>query len=332
MKNRKIYFYFTALFAAVFVLSACFNYMDTAGNTGGIRINLGSSSSRYTVSDDEKVAMTYTVTLTSPGQKPVTEILSGVASKTIKVFPGTWDVKIEAEQKRSGNQYRVLKGYGEVADVVVEAEKITEKVVNMTTTATRVYTWDDLCNDLADTALGNNLEYIEIADNLTATKTAESRGTVRRKIILCAEKNISIERGSALKAPLLKIYNVLVLEGKITIDGDKQGSGNDNTSALINVENGGHLEMQDEVTLCNNFSSEGGGVCVAGGRFDMRGGTISGNTADRGGGVFVGPNAVSFTKTGGTIYGANSGDLSNKANAAGGGHAVYINGIGHDTY
>jgi hypothetical protein len=331
MKNRKRYFYFTALFAAVFGLSACINYLNTADNTGNIRINLGNPSSRYSVSDDEKVAMTYTVTLTSPGQETITETFSGVASKTIKVLPGTWDVKIEAEQKRTGSQYRVFKGHGEVTDVVVEAEKVTEKDVNMTITAMRAYTWDDLCGDLADSGL-KNLEYIEIADNMTAVKTADSIATVRAFNTLRAEKNITIKRGSALKDPLFNILNSLTLEGKITIDGDKEGSGSGSTSALINVVGGGSLTIRDEVTLRNNVSVDGGGVCVRGGSFTMRGGTISGNTAARGGGVFVGPNAVSFTKTGGTIYGANSGNLSNKANAAGGGHAVYINGIGHDTY
>jgi hypothetical protein len=209
--------------------------------------------------------------------------------------------------------------------VVVEAEKITDKDINMTITVTRVYTWDELCGDLTDTAL-TSLEYIEIANDLTAAKTAELRGSGQiSSRIVKAEKDVTIKRGSSLKDPLFKILSSLTLEGKITIDGDKGGSGNDSTSALLNVEAGGHLIIRDEVTLRNNNSIDGGGVYVKrGGRFTMSGGTISGNTAGRGGGVFV--ENTGFTKTGGTIYGFNSGSLSNQASVAGGGYAVYYYG------
>jgi hypothetical protein len=328
MKNRKNIICIAALCVAVFGLSACFN-LDTDDNQGSIHINLGSVGERLTVNDIEKENMTYSITLTSDGQKTITDKFNS-AARIIKVPVGIWAVKIEAEQERSGRQYRVLKGRGDTeTGVEVIAGEITPVVVNMTTTATRVYTWDDLCSDLADTAL-KNLEYIEIADNLIATKTAESRGTVRREINIRAGKNITIDRGSVLKAPLFRIYNALTLEGKIIFDGGKESSGNDNTSALLNVELGGHLIMRDEVTLRNNNSFNGGGVYVeTGGRFTMSGGTISGNTADRGGGVFV--RTDGFNKTGGTIYGIDPNSLlSNQASAAGGGHAVYINGIGRD--
>jgi hypothetical protein len=327
MKNRKRYIYFTALFAMVFGLSACFNYLDNAGNTGSIRINLGSVGDRLAVTDIEKEKMTYTITLTSDdGKEPITRKFSNVGKTIIiEVSEGSWDIEIEAEQERTGSQYRVLKGRGKTEDQIVNAGEITPVVVDMTTTATRVYTWDDLCNDLADNDL-KNLDYIQIAANLTATRTAESRGTIRIENILRAEKDITITRGKGLKDPLFRIRNRFILEGNITLDGDND---NDNTSALLNVEGGGHLIIRDEVNLRNNFSIEGGGVCVKnGGNFTMRGGTISGNTAGRGGGVFV--ENSGFNKTGGTIYGFGSGSLSNIANTAGGGFAVYINGESFD--
>jgi hypothetical protein len=321
MKDVKRIIYFTALFAAVLGLSACFNYMDTADNTGSIRINLGSAGERLAVTDIEKENMTYTITLTSDGQETITDKFIS-AAKTIKVPVGTWTVEIKAEGEKPDIKYRALKGNGKETNVVVNAGEITPVVINMTTTATRVYTWDDLCGDLADTALKDDLEYIEIADNLTANKTAESRANIRTEIILRAVKDVTITRGKGLKDPLFRILNRFILEGNITLDGDND---NDSTSALLNVIRGSHLLIRDGVTLRNNFSIEGGGVCVEnGGNFTMSGGTISGNTADRGGGVFV--RTSGFTKTGGTIYGANSDNLSNIANTAGGGNAVYING------
>jgi hypothetical protein len=322
MKNRKIFIFITALCATIFGLSSCVNYTDTADNYGVIRINLGSAGERLAVTDTEKENMTYAITLKSDGQEDITgEFASG--NIFIEVPVGIWSVEIEAEGKRPDIQYRALKGNGKTAGVEVIAEEITPVEIIMTTTATRVYTWDDLCNDLADTGLPN-LEYIEIAGNLTATKTAESRVTTRN--ILRADKDIIITRGRDFKDPLFKIRNSLTLTGKITLDGNKD---NGSTSALLNVESGGHLTIRDEVTLRNNFSIDGGGVCVQrGGEFTMGGGTIWGNTATRGGGVFVEANGQ-FYKTGGVIYGINSGSLSNQANA--GGHAVYINGgIGWD--
>jgi hypothetical protein len=322
MKNRKIFIFITALSAAILGLSSCINYMDTADNYGVIRINLGSSGERLAVTDTEKENMTYTVTLKSDGQEDITDKFNGVA-RIIEVPVGIWSVKIEAEGERSDIKYRALKGSGETTGVEVIAEEITPVEIIMTTTATRVYTWDDLCNDLADAGLPN-LEYIEIAGNMTATKTAESRGTIRN--ILRADKDVVITRGRDWKDPLFKIRNSLTLTGKITLDGNKD---NGSTSALFNVEGGGHLTIRDEVTLRNNFSIDGGGVYVQrGGEFTMTGGTIWGNVAGRGGGVFVEANGQ-FYKTGGVIYGINSGSLSNQANA--GGHAVYINGgIGWD--
>jgi hypothetical protein len=64
-------------------------------------------------------------------------------------------------------------------------------------------------------------------------------------------------------------------------------------------------------TVSGNLASYGGGVYVDGnanssssyGSFMMNGGTISRNTAHTGGGVFVYGDNSNFTKTGGIIYG-----------------------------
>jgi hypothetical protein len=57
----------------------------------------------------------------------------------------------------------------------------------------------------------------------------------------------------------------------------------------------------------------GGGVCVNSGVFELNGGTISGNAADAGGGVYVASGGVfgaggTFTMTGGTVSGNTASD------------------------
>jgi hypothetical protein len=327
---------------------SCVNYADTSDSVGSIHINLRSSGPRYMTSDEEKDAMTYSVTLESPGKKSITDV-SDSAVRTLIVPVGIWKITVEAEGNETGVEYRTLKGRGETS-VEVLAGKTTPASVKMTATVRRVYNWDQLCTDLADNDL-QNLEYIEIANDMTATQTAEPK----KDIVLLAEKDVTIKRG-AVKTPVFKIDNtVFTLKGKITIDGDKDGAGGESSSALINVQGSGHLKMLEGVTICNNISNRtgklsgvtigpggtftieegssegdggfGGGVSVYdGGIFTMDGGTISGNTAFYfGGGIYIGTKGT-FIKTGGTIFGNNSGGDSNQTISTGGGQAAYING------
>jgi hypothetical protein len=85
--------------------------------------------------------------------------------------------------------------------------------------------------------------------------------------------------------------------------------------------------MSDDAVISNNT---GGGVAVGlGGKFLMEGGTISGNTSNYGGGVFLFGTATSyftqFTKTGGTLYGNDGAFNTNNVASSGNesGHAVY---------
>jgi hypothetical protein len=93
--------------------------------------------------------------------------------------------------------------------------------------------------------------------------------------------------------------------------------------------NSNKFTMSDAAVISGNT---GGGVAVGlGGVFTMEGGTISGNTSNYGGGVFLfgTPTNTSyftqFTKTGGFLYG-NDGDTNTDNVASSGaeaGHAVY---------
>jgi len=83
-------------------------------------------------------------------------------------------------------------------------------------------------------------------------------------------------------------------------------------------------------TITGNSAVNGGGVYVDDGSyFTMEGGIISGNTAiQRGGGVFI--NNSNFEMNSGIIYGFSSGSNSNNAdiNQSPAGHAIYSRSMG----
>jgi hypothetical protein len=92
------------------------------------------------------------------------------------------------------------------------------------------------------------------------------------------------------------------------------------------VTGSGSFEMSSG-TISSNSASEGGGVQVAAGTFEMNnrtiGGTGTGNTAAGGGGVFV-DSAGTFMMNSGTIGGASTSGLGNTANSSTGGGGVFI--------
>jgi len=100
----------------------------------------------------------------------------------------------------------------------------------------------------------------------------------------------------------------MILENYLTLKGHSS-----NNAALVRVDYGGELTMQNNATINGNSGSGSGGGVYVGGVFTMNGGTIAGNNANfggtapvrfsRGGGVYVGG---VFTMNGGTISGNTS--------------------------
>jgi hypothetical protein len=126
----------------------------------------------------------------------------------------------------------------------------------------------------------------------------------------------TITRGVNGLGSLIQVRNgSLVLDGSqpLSIDGGSTGIITANGS-LIHIESG-TLTMGAGVTLQNNDNSVTGTVHVSDGTFTMTGGSISGNKAAAGGGVYMVDNGSTFTMTGGSISG-------NKAAAGGGVHMV----------
>ena len=111
----------------------------------------------------------------------------------------------------------------------------------------------------------------------------------------------------------------LVLDYNVTLIGRT-----DNTSSLVNVQNGGTLVMNTGARITGNTLSGGvvgGGVNVgSGGTFEMYGGIISNNSAHSGGGVNVSGTGATFTMHGGIIS-------NNTPSISGGGVNIGFGGV-----
>jgi len=324
MKIRNNLTIIAALCCAVFVLGAC-SYENSSDGQGSIRINFENSGARYAV---DGTAMSYTITLTSPGKNTINKKTEqGATSDTIPVPEGTWNIQVGAEGTR-------VIGRGETT-VPVTAGQTASATIKMTVTGTRVSSWEELMADLHDTTLPNILS----TEILTSFDTTSSSPIIDNKkvITLWAGKNVTITRSSNLTgSPVFTIKNcTLILDGTqggtIEINGDR-GTNTNCKNALINVEANSTLKMLNGVTITNNISAGsggyGGGVYVKDGTFFMEGGVISGNTAKtNGGGVYI--NSGTFTKTGGIIYGYDANDSKSNVVSDNGrpaekkGHAVY---------
>ena len=307
-----------AIFAAFCIISmtACFSPWDGSGDQGTIVIDFGNDGARTLAEGD-----VYTVILTDSGETtmPPKEITSGKVSFSVQ--PGPWNILV----RRATSAGR-LNGYGET-DVEVQAgATVPASVTVKPTNATRVVsTWADLKDVFEKNASQSLAESVIIIRDLSADSSINLKDQ-KWNITLLADKNVTITKSKAIDNSLFRVLAgcELTLDGtgggrNITISGGGLGQ-----SSLVLVENG-KLIMYDGVTLTNNrissknYNTRGGGVTVNGGTFEMKGGTISGNSAEYGGGVRI--LSGTFTKEGGTIYGANEGSSSNTATK--GGYAVY---------
>ncbi|GHV03786.1 hypothetical protein AGMMS50229_03750 [Campylobacterota bacterium] len=156
-------------------------------------------------------------------------------------------------------------------------------------------------------------------------------------IIPAADANISLRGGGTIHKSSGTDYPLFFLaySGSKLILRDATLKGHSsNNRALVYVGSGATFDMLGGEIKDNNASgNSGGGVHVGVGNFTMYGGTISGNEANYGGGVFVNAGAGgTFNKTGGTIYGKDSGANTNSASADNRGHAVFYDNGGTTKY
>jgi hypothetical protein len=146
---------------------------------------------------------------------------------------------------------------------------------------------------LQRSADSHNTYVLEVsADENIAPHTFYYEGAINITIVL---RGIGGNRAIRLKSNgtmfTVRSNVTLILDNNITLYGH-----NGNSGRIVSVE-GGTLKMNVGSTITGNAS---GGVGVSsGGIFEMKGGIISGNTANSGGGVYV--REGTFTISGGTI-------------------------------
>ncbi|MCL2127313.1 MAG: hypothetical protein FWH38_03580 [Treponema sp.] len=120
-------------------------------------------------------------------------------------------------------------------------------------------------------------------------------------------QDINFAGNSSNTSPLVYVSgtnSALVMSGSASVSGNTtNGTG----GAGVLVSNGS-FTMQDNASVYDNTSTSGngGGVWVNSGNMTMKDGTISGNKANLGGGVYVSGAGSAFTISGGTIYGSSA--------------------------
>jgi hypothetical protein len=144
-----------------------------------------------------------------------------------------------------------------------------------------------------------------------------------------SDKSTSVSHGGGLR---ITGRSTLLMEGKITGNTVKNGGG----GGGVYVSGDSKMEMKGGEISGNTANEEikdgentiimgnGGGIYVEkGGIFSMSGGIIASNAAKgQGGGVYI--DGGSFAKTGGTVYGSTgSKNTAGEADKTGNGHALY---------
>ena len=130
------------------------------------------------------------------------------------------------------------------------------------------------------------------ADENIAPRTLQYSGAIDITVILRSSGANRTIRLSSNGTMFTVWQNVtLVLDNNITLQGHSQ-----NTGRMVHVYNG-IFKMNSGATITGNT---GGGVEIRWGTFEMKGGTISGNTAFDGGGVYY---CGTFEMKGGSISG-----------------------------
>jgi hypothetical protein len=138
---------------------------------------------------------------------------------------------------------------------------------------------------LQRSADSHNTYIIEVnTDESVSPYTFEYKGAINITVVIRGvggNRNIRLSSHGTMFT--VKENVTFVLDNNVTLLGHSQ-----NTGSLVLV-NDGIFKMNNGSTITGNIRStgNGGGVSVIGGTFTMNGGIIYGNTAQRGGGVFL---------------------------------------------
>jgi len=174
-------------------------------------------------------------------------------------------------------------------------------------------TWADACTAISGG--GNNQSYtINITGDFdTAGVTAATFGNVTGlNVTITGDYTISLTGTGSLLRP--GVNQTVVIR-----DTDFVGNSGNNTALIYLNGPNANLTMEGNSSVSGNTSySQGGGVFMNSGTFNMTGGTISGNTAGNygGGGVHISSSGI-FQIEKGTIYGTDNPGLANTATGSG---------------
>ena len=303
---------FLSLFTA-FIISSCQNLDD---GMGAVVIHLSRDARINAWKEGEEPdprvirALRYTVTLTGEGTIS-RNVSPGTSTLRMAVPPGLWEASITAYF--DGIPFAI--GYAEEL-IEIRAGQSTQVPIFMWRTDTTFFMVGSE-EDLRDAfmAIGNGGAFvITITESFsTAVSFASSSNNVN--LIIRGNNTISIANNTPGSLLTINLGQIVTLR-----DTNLVGyTGGSLAMSLVSV-NGGDFIMEGSASISGNATElNGGGVSVGGGTFTMKGGTIGKNSANNGGGVYVGA-AGTFIKTGGTIYGS------------GGNNGNYASGLGHAVF
>ena len=244
------------------------------------------------------------ISLTGPGS-PVNETIKGQSSATISLDrPGSWNVTIETYLE--GLLY--AKGNGSVN---AKAGQPNQVPVNMSQSDIMFFIVRNAADwETARSTIDSPGKYaIIVAQDFGFDASPSDSTFVSTNIEVDIRGNHTISMVSGT-GNLLRIGNGQI----INIHDIKLKGHDDNNASLVYVDGGGTLNMHGSAAIHNNTNqtTDGGGVYVGIGKFNMYGGSIYNNQAYDGGGVFVYYDSSTsytggeFRMTGGIVYGSDA--------------------------
>ncbi|MCL1911666.1 MAG: hypothetical protein FWG13_05630 [Leptospirales bacterium] len=342
-------------------LPGCFIYDDA--NEGAIIINTGGTRTAPWPPQDNGILedLVYKVTLSKGGQTlPVIEASGRDKTVNVTVATGTWTVTLDAYYDdliyATGSDIVNVKSGNNPVTIIMK--RPTSFIV--TNAAEWVHAIDSIMDQGGGTAGAVKSYVINVRGNVTGVQAITSiapnfAGTQYVNITINGSGNAALnltDQGRLLAIgndQAVTIQNVALVghssnnnslvslsgtDSQFTMRSGSSVTGNKapQPGAGVYVGGGGVtcvFTMEGNASISNNEATGtgglGGGVYLYGGAFNMNGGTISGNKASRGGGVYASTGGT-FTMNTGVVYGDEPANGSNINTAPTGGAALYISG------
>jgi hypothetical protein len=317
-------------------LAACFSGWHEDTGTLSIIVGGGNSRSVYVPLLEDYCELTHIITLNSPGGSSHNrKIEPPNTTADFSVEPGEWDIYVRAVIYDDENEevliaeekkpIRVTIKPGRNIPVTIEMVFVGQPEEPSPDNKIEVESWEELKNLILN---NYDKEIFIIKEDLIANSSIIIPNGREITLIANTDKDVTIMRRgyeddelSPLEGPLFVILmnSILTLNKsdevkQLIIDGNRDNDVETAYGPLISVYAGGTLIMNKNVSLRNNSNinggvNNGGGVNVAGMAI-MNGGEITGNAAEKGGGVYV--------DNGGTFYMHDGNITSNEADSGGG--------------